>query len=330
MPASRDAAAPASPPATQVVLHAGRDTTSPSTWSATPTSPSPAPSRTASCMERAPHQMLEGILIAAWATGSEKTFVYIRGEYASPGPGGAAGDRRGLRRGQGAGRRRAGERLPARRGADAGRRRLHLRRGDRAAGVARGQEGAAAQEAALPGPVRRLRHAHHGEQRRDLLPRAPHRRAGAPSGSAASAPTRARARRSSACRVTSSGPGSTSCRWARASTRSSSSTRRRARGPQGEGRDPRRGMSMPILPAGQLDVPMANEFLRERQTMLGTGGDHGDGRHHLHGRAALRDHLLLPGRVLRPVHPVPRRARAGWDKIVDRIERGAGERGRPR
>jgi NADH-quinone oxidoreductase subunit F len=32
------------------------------------------------------------------------------------------------------------------------------------------------------------------------------------------------------------------------------------------------GMSMPILPASQLDVPMANEFLRERQTMLGTGG----------------------------------------------------------
>ena len=31
------------------------------------------------------------------------------------------------------------------------------------------------------------------------------------------------------------------------------------------------GMSMPILPANQLDVPMANEFLRERKTMLGTG-----------------------------------------------------------
>ena len=32
------------------------------------------------------------------------------------------------------------------------------------------------------------------------------------------------------------------------------------------------GMSMPILPAGQVDVQMANEFLRERKTMLGTGG----------------------------------------------------------
>jgi NADH-quinone oxidoreductase subunit F len=32
------------------------------------------------------------------------------------------------------------------------------------------------------------------------------------------------------------------------------------------------GLSMPILPADQLDVPMANEFLRERGTGLGTGG----------------------------------------------------------
>ena len=35
-------------------------------------------------MERGPHQMLEGILIAAIATGAEKTFVYVRGEYAWP------------------------------------------------------------------------------------------------------------------------------------------------------------------------------------------------------------------------------------------------------
>ena len=33
-------------------------------------------------MERAPLQVLEGILIAAWATGATRTFIYIRGEYA--------------------------------------------------------------------------------------------------------------------------------------------------------------------------------------------------------------------------------------------------------
>ncbi len=35
-------------------------------------------------LERAPHKVLEGILIGAWATGSEKTFIYVRGEYAFP------------------------------------------------------------------------------------------------------------------------------------------------------------------------------------------------------------------------------------------------------
>ncbi len=35
-------------------------------------------------IERGPHQLLEGLLIGAWATGSEKTFIYIRGEYAYP------------------------------------------------------------------------------------------------------------------------------------------------------------------------------------------------------------------------------------------------------
>ncbi|MBW2267103.1 MAG: NADH-quinone oxidoreductase subunit NuoF [Deltaproteobacteria bacterium] len=35
-------------------------------------------------MERGPHQLLEGILIAAWATGAEKTFLYVRGEYERP------------------------------------------------------------------------------------------------------------------------------------------------------------------------------------------------------------------------------------------------------
>ena len=35
-------------------------------------------------IERGPQQLIEGLLIGAWATGSEKTFVYVRGEYAEP------------------------------------------------------------------------------------------------------------------------------------------------------------------------------------------------------------------------------------------------------
>ena len=35
-------------------------------------------------MERGPHQMLEGILIGAWAVGASETYIYIRGEYGVP------------------------------------------------------------------------------------------------------------------------------------------------------------------------------------------------------------------------------------------------------
>ena len=35
-------------------------------------------------MERGPMQILEGILIGAWAMGAKRTFVYVRGEYREP------------------------------------------------------------------------------------------------------------------------------------------------------------------------------------------------------------------------------------------------------
>src|SRR5438046_2505186 len=59
-----------------------------------------------------------------------------------------------------------------------GRRRLRARRGDGAAGVARGPAGDAAHAAALPGGVRALRQAHRHQQRRDALRRGADRRAG--------------------------------------------------------------------------------------------------------------------------------------------------------
>jgi NADH-quinone oxidoreductase subunit F len=84
------------------------------------------------------------------------------------------------------------------------------------------------------------------------------------------------------------------------------------------------GMSMPILPAGQLDVPMANESLRERKTMLGTGG------------IMVMDETTCMVRVACVITYFFRdescgqctqcREGTGWlDKIVRRIERGAGE-----
>jgi NADH-quinone oxidoreductase subunit F len=83
------------------------------------------------------------------------------------------------------------------------------------------------------------------------------------------------------------------------------------------------GLSMPILPAGQVDVRMANEFLRERQTLLGTGG------------IIVMDDTTCMVRVASLISYFYRDESCGqctqcregtaWmHKIVNRIERGAG------
>ncbi len=84
------------------------------------------------------------------------------------------------------------------------------------------------------------------------------------------------------------------------------------------------GLSMPVLPAHDLDVPMANEFLRERKTMLGTGG------------IIVMDHTTCMVRVSSVISYFFRdaccgqctqcREGTGWiHKIVERLERGAGD-----
>ena len=104
-------------------------------------------------------------------------------------------DLRGLRALRGSARGSARRRLP---GPEAARlrlrlpaprqprlRRLHLRRGNGAARVARGQEGPAALQAAVPGELRPLRQADDGQQHRDLRRGAvdhPQRRPGLPRG----------------------------------------------------------------------------------------------------------------------------------------------------
>jgi NADH-quinone oxidoreductase subunit F len=86
------------------------------------------------------------------------------------------------------------------------------------------------------------------------------------------------------------------------------------------------GISMPILPAGQLDVPMANEALRERKTLLGTGG------------IIVMDDTTCMVRTACVASWFFRdescgqctqcREGTGWmHKLCERIERGAGEQG---
>ena len=83
------------------------------------------------------------------------------------------------------------------------------------------------------------------------------------------------------------------------------------------------GMSMPILPAGQLDVPMANESLRERKTMLGTGGIMVMDETTCMVRAACVITYFFRDESCGQCTQC--REGTGWlNKIVNRIERGGG------
>ena len=99
-------------------------------------------------MLRVPHRLVEGCLIAAHAIQSQHVFIYIRGEYSTEYEVLQAAVDEAQR--AGAARRRDDRRAPRRR-------RVHLRRGDGAARVARGQARPAALEAAVPGDRRPLR-----------------------------------------------------------------------------------------------------------------------------------------------------------------------------
>ncbi len=124
-------------------------------------------------MEHDPHQLIEGCAICCCAVQAGRCYIYIRGEYTKA----AAILERALEEAYEGGhprRQRDGLGLQARHVRPPRRRRLHLRRGDRDAGVARGQARPAARQAAVPGGRRRLRRAHRDQQRRDAVQRAAH------------------------------------------------------------------------------------------------------------------------------------------------------------
>ena len=100
-------------------------------------------------MQKNPHLLIEGMIIAAYAAGINRSFIYIRGEYEHQ----ADVLEAAVEEARGAGY--IGERIlgsdhHARPGRPPRRRRLHLRRGDRAARLARGQARQPAPEAAVP------------------------------------------------------------------------------------------------------------------------------------------------------------------------------------
>ena len=152
-------------------------------------------------LERNPHLLFEGCVIACRAIGAKTCYIYIRGEFyhlQKQMEAELAKARAGRLRRQEHPRLGRGLRHldPSRR------RRLRGRRGDRAHRVARGQARAAAPQAAVPGRRRPLRLPDGGQQRRDDLQRAPDHREGPRVVRRASAPRRTPARSCSASAAT--------------------------------------------------------------------------------------------------------------------------------
>ena len=261
-------------------------------------------------MEGDPFSLVEAMTIAAYATGCEQGFIYVRGEYP------LATERlqhaidaaraRGL-----LGDERDGPRVRVRHRDPAGRRRVHLRRRDRDLQLDRGLPRRAPEQAAVPGPVRRLRQAHGHQQRRDPGQRArdpPDRRAGVRQDRHRGS---RRGRGCSACPDASSGRACTRCRSAPRCGRCSSMAggrRRRAA--------PCRRSCWAARPAcssapDEIDMPLTFEGARAAQATLGSGvimvfDDTIDTE-----ADPAPDRGLLPGRVLRAVRAVPGRAPCG-------------------
>ena len=118
--------------------------------SATPTNPSRARSKTAMLMEGDPFAIVEAMTIAAFATGCERGFIYIRGEY--PLAARRLQNAIDAARAHGLARARRSRHAASLRHRDpARRRRVHLRRRDGALQLDRRQARRAAQQAAVSG-----------------------------------------------------------------------------------------------------------------------------------------------------------------------------------
>ena len=122
-------------------------------------------------MQKSPHMLIEGIVIASYAAGANRSFIYIRGEYVLQADildAALAEARDGRLHRRGHPRLRA----LALAGRAPRRRRLHLRRGDRPARLAGRQARQPAAEAAVPGQPGPLPGADADQQRRDARDRA--------------------------------------------------------------------------------------------------------------------------------------------------------------
>ena len=205
-------------------------------------------------------------------------------------------------------RRHPGLGLRVRHRAPARRRRLHLRRGDGALRVDRGQARRAAQQAAVPGRGRAVRQADGRQQRRDAGQHPAHPRDGRRGLRRDRDRGLDRARSCSACPATSRGPASTRSSSARPCATSSSSPAA-SRGGRGIRAILLGGAAGVFVGPDALDLPLTFEATRAAGATLGSGVIMVfDETVDLVGHAAAH-RPVLPRRVVRPVRPVPGRQR---------------------
>ena len=268
-------------------------------------------------MQKNPHLLIEGICIAAHAVGANKAFIFIRGEYALPGRHPRGGARRRRRR-----RTLIGDARPL---GPPRRRRLHLRRGDRAARRARGQARQPAPEAAVPGGAGPLPRADADQQRRDADERPDH----PADGRRGVREDRHRAldRHQGRLRLgLRAAPGQLRDRARHPVARADLRPRRRA---ADEGRSIKfwfpGGSSAPVLPGTDeyLDLPYDFESMAKAGLDARLGRDHRRRRLDPGRRRRAQDGEVLPPRVVRQVHAVPRGHQLDReDARADRLGRG--------
>ena len=89
------------------------------------------------------------------------------------------------------------------------------------------------------------------------------------------------------------------------------------------------GSSVPVLRPDEIDVQASFDALMKAGLDARLGGPHRDGRHDVHGVGVPQPAALLPSRVVRQVHAVPRRRRLAVQAAVeDRDGRRPPERSR--
>ena len=256
-------------------------------------------------MQKNPHMLIEGIVIASYAAGANRSFIYIRGEYVLQAD---ALDAALAEARDGGLRRRGHPRLRplALAGRPPRRRRLHLRRGDRAARLAGRQARQPAPEAAVPGQPGPLPGPDADQQRRDALDRARRSSAWA-----------ARSTRSSACEtstgtklVSVSGhvqrPGNYEIELGIPSREIIYGL---AGGPP-EGRAVKcwfpGGSSSPVLDGRRPRRPLRLRLAGQSRLDARLGRDHRRRRLDADPRRRAEGREVLPPRVLRQVHALPR------------------------